>query len=206
MSSAAKRFAVGQLVPFHAPPSYAPRTPSGWRLFSRLLAGLVLLIGCGLAVALVGVLTLGLACGGAFLSMGPDAAYLGHDPGLPGVVPFASLPAATRAAYAATLLLDTAPVLYVLAQLRALLQLYASGRAFGSGHGRSVRRMAVGLVASALTPALGRVLVLLAGHGVDSAWFHASAVEALVLAAVLPLVATAMDAGDAAERDSASFI
>lgn len=199
---------MGDVIPFGPEVADNEPPPTGvwWRRGSRALAHVVFLLACCLGAFTAGVLVLGLACGGAFLSMGADAAYLGPAPDLPGVVPFGALPPPTRAAYAVTLVLDTAPVLVVLAELRVLLHLYAAGHAFGPRHGSRVRRIAAGLAATAAAPLLGRALVLLAGHGVDVAWFHASAVEALVLAAALWLVAAAMDAGHAAEVDRGGFV
>ncbi len=198
---------MGQLIPFKPAISTGETSlERRVRLGSRILARLVLLLGSGLGAVTAGVLLLGLACDGAFLSMSADSAYLGQAPDRPGLVPFGSLPAPTRAAYAATLVLDVAPVLFVLAQLHALLRLYAAGYAFGPQHGNTVRRISAGLAAAAVAPMFGRALVVLTGHGVDAAWFHASSIEALVLAAALWLVAIVMDAGHDAEVDRGGFV
>ncbi len=62
------------------------------------------------------------------------------------------------------------------------------------------------LVAYALAPALGHAAVLLAGHGVDLEWLHASAFHALVLAAVVLVLAEVMRIGRAVEQDRDGFV
>ena len=141
------------------------------------------------------------------LSMGPDATYLGDPPpGLPGVVLFGSLPLPTRLAYAAALVLDTAPVLFALVNLRGLLRLYAAGVVFAAENGARIKRVALGLVTYAVAPFLGHELVLLVGHGVDMAWFHASGAQALVLGAVLFVIAQVMEVGREIEQDRDGFV
>jgi hypothetical protein len=173
---------------------------------SRMLAHAVTVLIGGLLLFSGVILALG-ALSHEALSMGPDATYLGDSPpGLPGVVPFGSLPLPTRLAYAATLVLDTAPVLFALVNLRALLRLYAAGVVFAAENGARIKRVALGLVAFALAPFLGHELVVLAGDGVDMAWFHASEAQALVLGAVLFVIAQVMEVGREIEQDRDGFV
>ena len=179
----------------------------GLRTQSRMLAGVVTLALWGVLLFNGAVLALGLVFGGAFLSIGPGSAYLGSPPaGLPDIVPFGSLPLATRLAYAATLVLNTAPVVLVLRHLRGLFRLYAAGTVFAAENGARIRRIGLWLAAYAIAPFLGHQLVRLAGHGVDHDWFHASAVQALLLGAVLFVIAQVMEVGRVIEQDRDGFV
>lgn len=177
------------------------------RTRSRVLAHVVTIVFGGVLLFNGAVLTLGAAFGGALLSMGPDSTYLGEPPpGLPSIVPFGSLPLPTRLAYAATLVLDTAPALFALLHLRGLLRLYAAGTVFAAENAARIKRIGLGLVAYAAAPFLGHQLVALAGHGVDMGWFHASEAQALVLGAVLFVVAQVMEVGREIEQDRDGFV
>lgn len=168
-----------------------------------LLGGL---LGIGTAFA-VALLTLGLVFEGAFLWLAPGAAYLGHAPtDVPGLVPFGDLPRPTRWAYAATFALDTTPVLAILVELRRLALAYAAGIAFSADAVKRLRRVGLWLVGYALAPAVGHGLVLLAGHGVDMAWLHASSFEAFVLAALAGAIAAVVREGHAIQLDRDGFV
>ncbi len=177
---------------------------------SRMLAGIVTAL-LGAVLLFNGViLAAGLSgafFGGTFLSMGPDSCYLGDPPpDVPGIVPIGSLPLATQLAYAATLLLDTAPVLFALLNLRGLLRLYAAGIVFAAENGTRVKRIGLALAAYAVAPFIGHELVMVAGHGVDMQWFHASEPQALVLGAVLFVIAQVMEVGQEIEQDRSGFV
>ena len=47
---------------------------------------------------------------------------------------------------------------------------------------------------------------MLAGHGVDMAWFHASEAQALVMGAVLFVIAQVMEVGREIEQDRDGFV
>ncbi|MGE8131897.1 DUF2975 domain-containing protein [Methylobacterium sp. NPDC080182] len=153
------------------------------------------------------VLTLGLAGGGVFLWLAPGAAYIGLAPtDIPGLVRFGDLPTLTRWAYAATFALNSMPALMVLAELRCLALAYAEGIAFGLDGVKRLRRVGFCLVACAFTPAIGHGLVLLAGHGVDLDWLHASSLYALVLAAFAITLAEVARVGHAIQTDRDGFV
>lgn len=198
---------MGEVVAFETEVLRAgPYPRPGMRRACRILAAVASILLLVTSAFVVGVLVLGLVFDGRLISLGPNAAYVGTAPDLPGVVPFGALPGLTRAAYVATLVLDFAPVVVILTALRSLLRLYAVGRLFGAANTSAVRRIAIGLLAYAVAPAVGRGLVLLAGHGVDTKWLDPSMLHAAVLAAVLLVVANVMAAGDAAEQDRAGFV
>jgi len=177
------------------------------RARSQVLASVATVLLCSLVLFNAAILSLGVLFDGVFLSMGPDSTYLGEPPaGLPGIVPFASLPLPTRLAYAATLILDAAPVLFALRHLRSLLRRYAAGVVFATECGVHIKRIGLWLVAYGVAPFLGHQLVVLAGHGVDMDWFHASEVQALILGAVLFVIAQVMQVGSEIEQDRDGFV
>ncbi|MCJ2060814.1 hypothetical protein MKL09_30380 [Methylobacterium sp. J-048] len=168
----------------------------------------LLTVALGLTVLFAGaVLACGLLAGDAWLWLAPGAAFLGPPPpDMPGLVPFGALPRATRWAYAATFVLDTLPVILILAEARACARDFGIGIAFGATAPARMRRIALGLAAYALAPALGHGLVLLAGHGVDLAWLHASSLQAVVLAACCAALAEVARIGHAIARDLDGFV
>ncbi|MGE7413713.1 DUF2975 domain-containing protein [Methylobacterium tarhaniae] len=198
-------------MPYAVTPSPLPEDePASRARLRRLAAGLARLCSV-LALLLVAfgsvVLVLGLVCGGACLWLAPGAAYLGAAPdGVAGLVPFSSLPWPTRLAYAAKFILAQGPLLLALATLHRLLRGFADGATFAALQADRLRRIALWLVAAALAPALGEVLVAAAGHGVDRAWFHAGSAYALLFAALLGVLAALLRVGAAVEQDRDGFV
>ncbi|WP_244537121.1 hypothetical protein [Methylobacterium pseudosasicola] len=199
-------------MPNVVPLPAAPAEPSdashpALRRYGYNLAWL-LTIALGLTVLFsIAVLACGVLAGDAWLWLAPGAAFLGPPPAdTPGLVPFDALPRATRWAYAATFILDTLPVILILAEARACARAFGAGIAFGTAAPIRMRRIALGLAAYAVAPVLGHGLVLLAGHGVDLAWLHASSLQALVLAACLAVLAEVARIGHALARDLDGFV
>ncbi|MCJ2127194.1 hypothetical protein [Methylobacterium sp. J-077] len=178
-----------------------------FRRYGYCLAWLLTVI-LGLTVLFaVAVLACGLLAGDVWLWLAPGAAFLGPPPpDTSGLVSFDALPLATRWAYAATFIFDTFPVILILAEARACARDFGAGIAFGPAAPARMRRIALGLAAHAVAPALGHGLVLLVGHGVDLAWFHASSVQALLLAACLAVLAEVARIGHAIARDLDGFV
>ncbi len=106
----------------------------------------------------------------------------------------------------ATLISYTMPVLFALANLRGLLRLYAAGVVFAAENGAHIKHIGLGLVAYAVAPCLGNELVMLADHGVDMAWFHASEARALILGAFLFVLAHVTEVGREIEQDRDGFV
>lgn len=201
---------MANVVPLAPPP--APDTPveclhPALSHHGRRLAWL-LTIALGLTVLFaVAILACGVFAGSSLLWLAPDAAFAGPPPpDTPGLVAFDGLPRATRWAYMATFLLDIIPVILVLIEARSCAQGFAAGIAFAAAAPTRMRRIALGLAAYALAPALGHGLVLMAGHGVDLAWFHASSLQALVLAVCLMALAEVVRIGHVIARDLDGFV
>lgn len=198
-------------MPYTVTPPPLPENESASRArlcrLSGGLARLCLVLLVMLAAFGSTVLILGLVCGGAFLWLAPGAAYLGAAPeGVPGLVPFGSLPCPTRLAYAAKYALGQVPLLLALEVLRRLLRGFAEGATFAAIQAERLRRIALWLVTAALAPALGEILVAAAGHGVDQAWFHAGSAYGFLAAALLGVLAAVLHVGAAVERDRDGFI
>ncbi|MGE8131703.1 DUF2975 domain-containing protein [Methylobacterium sp. NPDC080182] len=159
------------------------------------------------AVFTMAVLILGLVFQGAFIWLAPGAGFIGAPPeGVVGVVAFGALPWPTRLAYGANFTLTQTPVLVVLYLLRTLLRDLAVGTLFAAGHALRLRRMAFWLLAYAVAPLGGQVLVRAVGYGVDLAWFRTSALHALLLAAILIVFAELIRAGQAIKDDRDGFV
>lgn len=198
------------VVPLPAAPAPAKSAEAPHSALSRQGRCLVWLLTIALGLTMlftVAVLACGLLAGDAWLWLAPGAAFLGPPPAdTSGLVPFGALPRATRWAYAATFILDTLPVFLILTEARACARDLSAGIAFGAAAPARIRRIALGLAAYALAPALGHSLVLLAGHGVDLAWLHASSLQALVLAACCAALAEVARIGHAIARDLDGFV
>ena len=189
------------------PPERGPESQGTLRKLAARIAPLLLVLLVFTTGFTATVLVLGFAFGGAFIWLAPGAAYLGFPPEeVSGLVPFGSLPLLTRLAYTATFLLTQTPVLCVLLDLRALLRGFARGATFTPNHVRRLRQIALWLVLYALAPAFGHGLVSLAGQGVDLAWFHASSIHALLLAALFAVFAELVQVGRMIEQDRDGFI
>ena len=162
----------------------------------------------GMTVVFTGVvLALGLLCQGRFLLLGPNAAFIESRPeGSAGIVPFGGLPWPTRLSYAANFMMTQAPILLLLTDLRAFLRDLAAGTLFAAGHASRLRRMAVWLLAYAIAPIIGQILVRSVGQGVDLAWFRTSSLHALVLAALLIVLAELIRVGQAIKDDRDGFV
>lgn len=185
----------------------APDDSPALRRWSGCMAALITAILVGFTAFTGTVLALGLVFQGAFLWLAPGAGFLGSRPeGVAGLVPFGALPWPTRLAYAATFAATQAPVLFVLFHVRALLRDLAAGTVFAAGHVSRLRRMAIGLMAYAVAPAAGQILVRLVGHGVDLAWWRTSSLHALLLAAFLIVLSELIRAGQAIKDDRDGFV
>lgn len=183
------------------PPSASHRR---LRLGSQALAWLftILLAGVGLiaAVLIAGVL----AYAGENFRIGPTAAWIGKGP--PDSVAFASLSLPHRAAYALVGTLRIAPVLMILAHLRALFFLYAAGEVFGAANAPHIGRTGAWLCAYAVSPFVCHLFLAAGGWEIDKRWLHLSSVQALVLGLLVFVIAQVMQVGREIEEDRDAFV
>lgn len=174
------------------------------RLGSRALAWLltILLAGVGLIAAVL--IAAVLAYPGENFRIGPTAAWIGEGP--PDSVAFASLSPTHRAAYALVGTLRVAPVLMILAHLRALFLLYAAGEVFGTANARHIGRTGAWLCAYAVAPLMGHLILAAGGWEIDKRWMHLSSIQALVLGLLVFVIAQVMQVGREIEEDREAFV
>lgn len=188
--------------PVTAPPETATvrrvRTASRWA--AGLFTGLLALFG----LAATAVIAAMLFYSGPNLSIGPAGAYIGHAP--PDTVPFGSLPLGQRASYAVVGVIRSAPAAAILWNLRALFRLYAGGAVFGPRNATHIGRIGLWLVAHALAPAAGHLLLTATGYEIDRKWLHLASFQSLVLGAVVWIIARVMEVGREIEEDRETYI
>jgi len=190
------------------PPPVAPPPPSAshrrLRLGSRALAWLLTAL-LALTGLIAGVLILAvLAWPGENFRIGPTAAWIGKGP--PDSVAFASLSIPHRAAYALVGTLRIAPVLAILAHLRALFLLYAGGEVFGAANARHIGRVGAWLCAYAVSPFLCHLFLSATGWEIDRNWFHLSSIQGLILGLLVFVIAQVMQVGREIEEDRDAFV
>lgn len=98
------------------------------------------------------------------------------------------------------------PCVLVLANLRGLFRLYAAGTVFAPENARRFKQIGAWLIAYAVMPFLSVQLLILLDCAIDTAWFHAAEIYALVLGCILFVIAQVMEVGQAIEQDRDGFI
>lgn len=117
-----------------------------------------------------------------------------------GVVPFAR-----KVALATSACLMITPGLAILWQLRRLFRLYGSGDVMGAENARIIGLIAVWLIAYAVAPTVGHLVVEAAGFD-DEGWLRLDSLQALVLGLVLFVIARVMRWGAEVADDAARFV
>ena len=98
------------------------------------------------------------------------------------------------------------PAVMVLAELRGLFRLYAAGTVFAEANAKHFKRMAIWLIAYAVTPFLSVSFLTLIDCVIDKAWFHNAELYALGLGFVLFVIAEVMEAGREIEQERDEFV
>lgn len=170
-------------------------------LFAALFGlGLVLL-----AVAIVAVL----AYAGTRLQVRPGGMQIFIEAQAPAPRPgwttVGSLPVIQKLALATSATLMMGPALAVLWQLRRLFRLYGAGIVLAPENARCMTAIALWLMAYAVAPTLGHVVVTLAGFD-DEGWLRMDSVKALGLGLILLVVARVMAWGAEVHDDASRFV
>ncbi|WP_426041623.1 DUF2975 domain-containing protein [Brevundimonas sp. TWP2-3-4b1] len=193
-------------------PPPAPTEPPAFgriRRLSRplewLFAGLLGLGAILLAVAVVAVLVYA----GTRLQVRPGGMQIFIDaqaPALhPGWTTVGSLPVIQKLALATSASLMMIPALAVLWQLRRLFGLYSAGRVLLPENARCMTTIALWLIAYAVAPTLGHIVVTLAGFD-DEGWLRMDSVKALGLGLILFVVARVMAWAAEVHDDASRFV
>ncbi len=123
----------------------------------------------------------------------------------PGWSTLGSQPLIQRIAMIGSVTLMLGPALAVLWQLRRLFGLYASGVILAVANARCVFSIAVWLIAYAVGPTLGHMLVSAAGFD-DRGWLRLDSFQALALGLILLVVARVMQWGAEVSDDASRFV
>lgn len=193
-------------------PPPAPTEPPAFgriRRLSRPLEWLfAVLFGLGailLAVAVVAVL----AYAGTRLQVRPGGMQIfveAQAPALhPGWTTVGSLPVIQKLALATSASLMMVPALAVLWQLRRLFRLYGAGIVLEPANARCMTTIALWLIAYAVAPTLGHVVVTLAGFD-DEGWLRMDSLKALGLGLILFVVARVMAWAAEVHDDASQFV
>ena len=98
------------------------------------------------------------------------------------------------------------PATLILFNLRGLFRLYAQGIVFAEENAEAFKRMALWLIAYAVTPFLSVKLLTLLDLAIDKAWFHNTELYALGLGSLLFVIAEVMQAGREIEQERDEFV
>lgn len=202
-------FAMALIVELPPPVSAEPMAFDRIRRLSRPLEWLfAILFGIGailLAVAVIAVLTYG----GTRLQVWPGGMQIfieAEAPPLhPGWITVGSLPLIQKLGLATSATLMMTPAIAVLWQLRRLFRLYGEGVVLTPENARCMTAIALWLIAYALAPTIGHVVVTLTGFD-DDGWLRMDSVKALGLGLILYVVARVMAWAAEVHDDASRFV
>ncbi len=201
---------MAQILDFPPPPATVdPEALARVRRLSRPLAwlftGLFVLGSVLLAIAIVAVLVYQ----GDRLQVRPGGMQiyiLAVVPSPPaGWTTVGAIPAVRKLALATSASMMIAPALAILWQLRRLFCLYAAGQVLGAENARAIGLISGWLIAYAVAPTLGHLVVEAAGFD-DEGWLRLDSLQALVLGLVLFVIARVMRWGAEVADDASRFV
>lgn len=123
----------------------------------------------------------------------------------PGWTTVGALPLIQKLALATSASMMLGPALAVLWQLRRLFRLYGSGIVLTPANARCMTLMGFWLIAYAVAPTLGHIVVTLAGFD-DEGWLRMDSVKALALGLILLVIARVMAWGAEVHDDASRFV
>lgn len=202
-------FVMALISEFPPPVLSEPDAFGRIRRISRPLEWLfAVLLGLGtvlLAVAIVAVL----AYAGTRLQVRPGGMQVFIDvkppPLHPGWTTVGTLPLIQKLALATSASLMMTPALAVLWQLRRLFRLYVAGLVLTPSNARCMTAIGFWLIAYAIAPTLGHIVVTLAGFD-DEGWLRMDSFKALALGLILLVIARVMAWGAEVHDDASRFV
>lgn len=200
---------VNRVIPFPPPPPDEAPPLARIRRLSRplewLFVGLFAIGAVLLAIAVIAVLSYT----GDRLQIRPGGMQIYVEavvpPPPPGWTTVGVIPLTRKIALAMSACLMIGPALAILWQLRRLFRLYGSGEILGAENARIIGLIASWLVAYAVAPTLGHLLVEAAGFD-DEGWLRLDSLQALVLGLILFVMARVMRWGSEVADDAARFV
>ncbi len=174
--------------------------PLQWLFTAAMVVGAVILLGAVLTV---------LFYEGPRVQVRPGGLQIFIEPGTPrlieGWTTLGAMPFTRKLALAGSATLMLTPALAVLWQLRRLFGLYRSGVVLAVENARCLTVMAIWLVAYAVAPTLGHLLVTAAGFD-DEGWLRLDSLQALGLGLVLFVMARVMAWAAEVHDDASRFV
>ena len=193
------------------PPPMPPRPAALDRIsgISRPLQWLFTAALCVGAVILLGAIVTVLFYEGPRVQVRPGGLQIFIEPGTPrlieGWTTLAAMPFIRKLALAGSATLMLTPALAVLWQLRRLFGLYRAGVVLAVENARCLTVMAIWLVAYAIAPTLGHLLVAASGFD-DEGWLRLDSLQALGLGLVLFVMARVMAWAAEVHDDASRFV
>lgn len=174
--------------------------PLQWLFTAAMVAGAVILLGAVLTV---------LFYEGPRVQVRPGGLQIFIEPGTPrlieGWTTLGAMPVTRKLALAGSATLMLTPALAVLWQLHRLFGLYRAGVVLAVENARCLTVMAIWLVAYAVAPTLGHLLVTAAGFD-DEGWLRLDSLQALGLGLVLFVMARVMAWAAEVHDDASRFV
>lgn len=174
--------------------------PLQWLFTAAMVVGAVILLGAVLTV---------LFYEGPRAQVRPGGLQIFIEPGTPrlieGWTTLGAMPVTRKLALAGSATLMLTPALAVLWQLRRLFGLYRAGVVLAVENARCLTVMAIWLVAYAVAPTLGHLLVTAAGFD-DDGWLRLDSLQALGLGLVLFVMARVMAWAAEVHDDASRFV
>ena len=160
-------------------------------------------------ILLLGAVAMVLIYEGPRVQVRPGGLQIFIEPTPPRIVPgwttLASMPWWRKLALAGSATLMLVPAISVLWTLRQLFRLYAQGIVLTAENARCIALIACWLIAYAVAPSLGHLLVTAAGFD-DEGWLRMDSFQALGLGLVLFVMARVMRWGAEIADDAARFV
>lgn len=174
--------------------------PLQWLFSAAFAVGAIILLGAVVTV---------LFYEGPRVQVRPGGLQIFIEPGAPRLVPgwttLGAMPFLRKLALAGSATLMLTPALAILWQLRRLFGLYREGVVLAAGNARCLTVMALWLVAYAVAPTLGHLLVTAAGFD-DEGWLRLDSLQALGLGLVLFVMARVMAWAAEVHDDASRFV
>ncbi len=174
--------------------------PLQWLFTAAMVVGAVILLGAVLTV---------LFYEGPRVQVRPGGLQIFIESGTPrlieGWTTLGAMPVTRKLALAGSATLMLTPALAVLWQLRRLFGLYRAGVVLAVENARCLTVMAIWLVAYAVAPTLGHLLVTAAGFD-DDGWLRLDSLQALGLGLVLFVMARVMAWAAEVHDDASRFV
>jgi hypothetical protein len=197
---------MAAVVDISPPQTAAPPSVRKIRIASRGLEWIF----TALLVAFVALTALGFGLlffyHGTMIAFGPKGGLLTTGPVPADYLPLGAWRIDQRLAYAPVWAVRSAPIIGLFWCLRSLFRLYGQAEVFSQRTAWLIKSMGVLLVIDAASPFLCHLVLSATGYEIDKLWAHMSAVQELVLGAVVFVIALVMQAGHEIEEDREGFV